>query len=142
MCKPSCCPGANSRSGLGPLAVIAGLMAMTVVAGPVAAAAASLLHALILILTITAATLAGIAVLAVTMAIIHRARRAPGHRPSYTSPACIQRAHQVPAAVPLALPRRAPRLDLTPAERARCAAFGIDPDQAVQIMAAVLGGLQ
>jgi hypothetical protein len=140
MCKPSCCPGTGSSSGLGPLAAIAALVLVAAIAGPVAAAAASLLHALILIVTIAAATLAGIAVLAVTVAIIRRARRAT--RPHRPIPARVQQAHPLVTAAPLALPRSASRFELTPGERARCAALGIDPDQTAQIMAAVLGGPQ
>jgi hypothetical protein len=140
MCKPSCCPGTSS-SGLGPpIAVAAGLVLVAAVAGPVAAAAASLLHALVLIVIITAATLAGIGVLAVIVAITCRSRRSRGHRSPI--PARIQRAHSLSPAVPLALPRLAPRFELTPAERAHCAALGIDPDQAAQLMAAVLGELR
>ena len=106
MCKPSCCPG-QSSSGPGPLAVIAAVLMAAALAGPVAAAAASLLHALVLILTITAATLAGITVLAATVAIIHLTRRATRH--SAPIPARTHRARTLPAAAPLALPRSAPR---------------------------------
>ena len=104
MCKPSCCPGAASR-GPGPLAVIAAVLMAAAIAGPVAAAAVSLLHALVLIITITAATLAGITVLAVTVAITVRLRRAtiPARSPR-SLPARTQRARPLPAA-PLALPR-------------------------------------
>jgi hypothetical protein len=138
VCKPSCCPGTSSSS-LGPLAgTAAGLVLAAAVAGPVAAAAASLLHALALIAVITAATLAGITVLAVTVAIFCRARRSPGHHTPVL--ARTWQAHPRPSPA-VALPRRTPRFELTEAERARCAALGIDPGQAAQIMAAVLGGL-
>jgi hypothetical protein len=102
MCKSSCCPGPASR-GPGPLAVIAAVLVAAAIAGPVAAAALSLLHALVLILTITAATLAGIAVLAIT----HRIYRAIQARPPDPLPARIQRARPLPATAPLALPRPA-----------------------------------
>jgi hypothetical protein len=138
MCKPSCCPGTSSSS-LGPLAAtVAGLVLAAAVAGPVAAAAASLLHALALIAVITA-SLAGITVVAVMVAILCRARRSPG----YHTPVLARtwQAHPRPSTVPVALPWRTPRFELNEPERARCAALGIDPDQAAQIMAAVLGVL-
>jgi hypothetical protein len=137
VCKPSCCPGTSSSS-LGPLAAtVAGLVLAAAVAGPVAAAAASLLHALALIAVITA-SLAGITVVAVTVAIFCRARRSPG----YHTPVLARtwQAHPRPSPA-VVLPRRTPRFELTEAERARCAALGIDPGQATQIMAAVLGVL-
>jgi hypothetical protein len=106
VCKPSCCPG-QSNNGPGPLAVIAVVLMAAALAGPVAAATVSLLHALVLILTITAATSAGITVLAVTAAITVRLRRATiPARPSRTLPARTLRARLLPAA-PLALPRPA-----------------------------------
>jgi hypothetical protein len=106
MCKPSCCPGPASR-GPGPLAVIAAVLLAAAFAGPVAAAAVSLLHALVLIITITAATLAGITVLAVTVAITIRLRRVTlWARSPCALPARTLRARTLPAA-PLALPRSA-----------------------------------
>jgi hypothetical protein len=76
------------------------------IAGPVAAAAVSLLHALVLIITITAATSAGITVLAVTVAITIRLRRATiAARSPRTLPARTSRARPLPVIAPLALPR-------------------------------------
>jgi hypothetical protein len=88
--------------------VIAAVVMAAALAGPVAAAALSLLHALVLILTITAATFAGITVLAVTVAITHRIYRATIQARSPNAlPARVQRAHPLPATAPLALPRPA-----------------------------------
>jgi hypothetical protein len=89
--------------------VIAAVLMAAAIAGPVAAAAVSLLHALVLILTLTAATSAGITVLAATAAITIRLRRATiTARPPRALPARTQRAHSLPAtAAPLALPRPA-----------------------------------
>ena len=107
MCKPSCCPGPANK-GPGPLAVIAAVLVAAALAGPAAAAALSLLHALVLILTLPAATLAAITVLAAAVALTVRLRRAtipvrsPGALPAHT-----QRARPLPALAPLALPRPA-----------------------------------
>jgi hypothetical protein len=107
MCKPSCCATPASR-GSGPLAIIAAVLTAAAIAGPVAAAAVSLLHALVLILTITAATSAGITVLVATVAMSVRLRRAAmWARSPRTLPARTQRAHPLRAAEPLALPRSA-----------------------------------
>jgi len=106
MCKPSCCPG-PARRGPGPLAVLAAVLMAAVMAGPVVAAAARLLHALVLILTLTAATLATITVVAAAVALTVRLRRAtvPARSPGAFT-ARTQRAYPLPAA-PLALPRPA-----------------------------------
>ena len=141
VCTQSCCPG-TTRGGGSPALVIGALIAALAVAGPVAAAAASLLHALVLIATVTAAVLAALAVLAVAVAVVRRTRRIPGHRPLVTIPARPQRVHQLPTAAPrLARPAPVHGFELTDAERARCAALGIDPDQAARLIASVLGSL-
>jgi hypothetical protein len=106
MCKPSCCPGPASR-GLSPLAVIAAVLMAAALAGPVATAAASLLHALVPILTITAATLAGITILAAAVAITICRRRATIPPRSRMLPARTLRARPLPTTAPLALPRPA-----------------------------------
>lgn len=141
MCKPTCCP-APGGNGLATPALIAGALAVTaILAGPIAAAVASLLHALVLIVIITAATVAGITVLAVTVVIYRRTRRPhQPDRPPITIAARAQRAQPMALVQPPALPSRTASFELTPAERARCEAPGTDPGQVAHLIAAVLGG--
>jgi hypothetical protein len=141
MCKPSCCPGTTTSSGLSTAAAIAAVVVVTAMAtGPIATAAAHLLHALI---TIAIITVAALAALAATVLIIRRTRRAPEHRAPITIAASTQRPRPSVRVAPAAL--HAPPTAgfcLTPGERARCQALRADPDQVAQIITAVLGGPQ
>ena len=144
MCKPSCCPGTSSGSGLGAAVVVVGAAVIAAAARPIVYAALTVLQTVITITLIAAAALAGLAVLAAVALAIRRACRARQHR-HHTAPRPVTGqprpvlATLTPAAVPVG--HHAP-FALTAGERARCHAIGADPDQVAQIIAAVLRGPQ
>ena len=71
MCRPSCCPGDNG-SGLGAaVAVLVGIVVISAVAGPIVHAAEILLQ----IVFITLAVLAGLAITTAVIILIIRSRR-------------------------------------------------------------------
>jgi hypothetical protein len=142
MCKPSCCPGNASRGG--GTAVIAVIVILVVVAAarPAAHAALTVAHAAITITLITAATLAGLTVLAAVALVFRRTQRT---RLVITSAQPVSDRTRAPAVIPaqadLPVTGRAP-LALTSPGQARCQHAIADPEQVAQIITAVLRGLQ
>ena len=134
MCKPSCCPGTSgSGGGLAALAVIT-IVILVAAARPAAHAALSVLRAALTITLITAAIVAGLALLAAAALVLRRvrcARRTVVSRPSAVIP--VRPGVPVTGRTPLAL---------TQPELARCQHAGADPEQVAQIITAVLRGLQ
>jgi hypothetical protein len=138
MCKPSCCPGTNGGGG-GP-AVITIILVLAAAARPAAHAALAVAHAVITITLITAATMAGLAVLAAVAFVIrrtHRARFATASARPVTGPA------RAPAVIPArdGTPVTSrPPLALPPAGQPRYQHAIADPEQVAQIITAVLRG--